>query len=194
MSAIINSTKNLWRRSTKLKDSSLNDGRLVTIAVIGCGDRGKVWIIYQGDKVSLTYYTGLLEIRPCLSRSLQNRRHCWTSPKNSAAFRQFTQRRQNSRIRYLAGTSHSICGNDQYHRQISSRCRTSHSSGSSSRRSCWGIRKSRLSYSLWKTDGYKFGRLYQDRGCYQKSWHNIWNGPRSAYSLIISDSMGLHDI
>lgn len=52
MSALLNNTKNLWRRSIKLKDSPYVQGidpsvdahpsQPVTFAVVGCGQRGKV--------------------------------------------------------------------------------------------------------------------------------------------------------
>ena len=138
MTAIINSTKNLWRKSAKVKDS-LNDGdRVVTIAVIGCGQRGKVWNIRETLLliILLLRCTGLLEIRPYLSRSVQNRSHCRTSSKYSTAFCHFAQCRHNSDIQYLAGTSRSICGNDQYHRKTPSRCCPGCTPGSSPCRSC----------------------------------------------------------
>jgi hypothetical protein len=47
MTAIINSTKNLLRRPAKVKDSPDDGSRIVTILVIGCGQRGMV--CYQGD-------------------------------------------------------------------------------------------------------------------------------------------------
>ena len=52
MSALLSNTKNLWRKSVKLKDSpfvqgvdscvELHPSEPVTFAIIGCGQRGKV--------------------------------------------------------------------------------------------------------------------------------------------------------
>lgn len=67
MSGLLDSTKNLWRKSMKLKESPYKEqkvpleyeatnpttNRFVTLAVIGCGQRGKASQIYQYTKASL---------------------------------------------------------------------------------------------------------------------------------------------
>ncbi|KAF8165181.1 hypothetical protein B0H34DRAFT_671092 [Crassisporium funariophilum] len=80
MSNLINSTKNLWRRSTKLKESpytahhnlphemppSTKPGpiQVITIAVIGCGQRGKAYSQYALTSPERCKVVAIAEPRP----------------------------------------------------------------------------------------------------------------------------------
>ncbi|KAF4619481.1 hypothetical protein D9613_005514 [Agrocybe pediades] len=75
MSGIVKNTKNLWRRSMRLSDSPMDvaktrtdapqrTGEVVTIAVIGCGQRGKAYTQYALDYPNRCKVVAMAEPRP----------------------------------------------------------------------------------------------------------------------------------
>ncbi|KDR83569.1 hypothetical protein GALMADRAFT_235816 [Galerina marginata CBS 339.88] len=70
MAALINNTKSLWRRSTKLKDGPLDSTKpgtgeeVVTFAVIGCGQRGKSYTKYALSSPDRCKVVAIAEPRP----------------------------------------------------------------------------------------------------------------------------------
>ncbi|EDR12932.1 uncharacterized protein LACBIDRAFT_183239 [Laccaria bicolor S238N-H82] len=74
MSALLSNTKNLWRRSVKLKESpfvqgvdssvELHPSNTVTFAVIGCGQRGKAYTKYALSYPERCKVVAIAEPRP----------------------------------------------------------------------------------------------------------------------------------
>ncbi|KAF8974362.1 hypothetical protein BDZ97DRAFT_16506 [Flammula alnicola] len=80
MSALINNTKNLWRRSIKLKESPYLDmdptkpgsDQFITLAVIGCGQRGKAYTKYALKFPERCKVIAIAEPRPMTQKNFAN--------------------------------------------------------------------------------------------------------------------------
>ncbi|KAF9483968.1 NAD(P)-binding protein [Pholiota conissans] len=80
MAALISNTKSLWRRSVRLKHSSSmdtdpshpNSNQLVTLAVVGCGQRGKAYSKYALTCPEHCKVIAIAEPRPNTRRNFTN--------------------------------------------------------------------------------------------------------------------------
>lgn len=102
----------LWPRSssrTKPKDTTMNtSGIPITLAVIGCGQRGKVHISHRRPLSKLTSTTELRSLRPRSTSSMQRRRDRRASRQHPHPLRQGARSRRYPRLRYVARSPQGI--------------------------------------------------------------------------------------